>query len=72
MDDQAAITDATVRTLAEVAGLPLAADRRAALAPQLEVWVNLANELSRTMSSPSHSPLPPVTVFSHGAGRGGR
>ena len=53
----------TVRTLAELAALPLSPERAAALAPQLAEWLTAANELSRKMSAAEHAALMPATVF---------
>ncbi|MEO8448470.1 MAG: hypothetical protein ABI647_01695 [Gemmatimonadota bacterium] len=72
MDNDAAVRDTTVRVLAEVAGLPLSDERAMLLAPQLEVWVTLANELSRKMSASHHSTLVPITIFAHRSGGGAR
>ena len=70
MNSEAVVTDTTVRALAEVARLPLCADRALLLAPQLQIWVTLANELSRTMSTPNHSALMPISPFTHRPGGG--
>ena len=70
MDAEVMVTNTTVHTLAEVARLPLTAERALLLAPQLLVWVTLANELSRTMSAASHAALIPITVFAHRPGGG--
>ena len=65
MSDQTTIDEATVRMLAGLAGLPLADGRAALLAPQLDVWISGANELSRKMSEPAHRTVTPVVVFTH-------
>ena len=70
MDNEAVVTDTTVRVLAEVARLPLTGERAQLLAPQLQVWVTLANELSRTMSRPDRAALTPITPFAHRSGGG--
>jgi hypothetical protein len=65
MGEQSSLTEADVRALGGVAGLPLAAGRSAVVAPSLAVWVSLANELSRKMSEPEHRALAPVVAFAH-------
>jgi hypothetical protein len=65
MSDPPLVSEATTRRLADLAELPLAEGRAAILAPQLNVWITLANELNRKMSDPRHWTLTPITVFSH-------
>ena len=55
--------EAQVRTLAAVAGLPLAVGRERLLAPTLSAWLAGANELNRTMSAPEHRAVTPIVVF---------
>jgi hypothetical protein len=62
MNDQPQINAATVRLLAEVAGLSLAEGRAALLAPQLDIWIRGATKLSRKMSAPEHRTVAPVVV----------
>ena len=54
-----------VRTLAEMAGLPLAAGRAEAAARVFDAWLPAANELSVKMSAAEHQTLLPATVFAH-------
>jgi hypothetical protein len=65
MDDQVQADEIAVRTLASVAGLPLAAGREKLLAPQLAAWLAGANELNRKMSQPDFGELTPLVVFTH-------
>ena len=65
MDANTQINAAAVRSLAAAAALPLAEGRDALLAPQLQIWISGANELSRHMSKPEHWMLAPVEVFTH-------
>jgi hypothetical protein len=57
--------EAQVRTLATVAGLPLALGRERLLAPTLSAWLASANELNRTMSAPEHRAVTPIVVLTH-------
>jgi hypothetical protein len=59
------VTEQSVRSLAAAAGLPLGPEREALVAPQLAVWLDAANELSRTLSAAEHSTVTPITVFTH-------
>ena len=64
-------TEATVRRLAELAELPLAPGREAAVAATLNAWLPAANELSRKMSEARHLGVTPITVFAHPPAGGG-
>jgi hypothetical protein len=59
------VTEATVRALADLAGLPLAQGREALLAPHLSDWLTAANELNRNMSKPEYLTVMPATIFTH-------
>jgi hypothetical protein len=59
------VTTATVRTLADLAALPLAAGRERAVMEVLQAWLPDANALSAKMSDPAHQALVPATVFTH-------
>ena len=48
-----------------LADLPLKAERRAAVAGILSVWVPAANELSRKMAESQHRALTPNLRFTH-------
>jgi hypothetical protein len=65
MDAQSQVSEATVRSLANLAALPLAAGRETLLAPQLDAWIRGANELNRKMSEPEHWMRTPIVVFTH-------
>ncbi|MEO8627728.1 MAG: hypothetical protein ABI612_06445 [Betaproteobacteria bacterium] len=65
MSKSAAIDAALVRTLADIAALPLAPGREDVIAPTLDAWVRDANELSRKMSAAEHWTVTPATVFVH-------
>lgn len=54
-----------VRALAQVASLPLSADRVEALATLLGEWLPAADDLSRSMGAPEHRGIMPITVFAH-------
>lgn len=54
-----------IEVFERLADLPLKAERRAAVAGILSVWVPAANELSRTMAEPRHRGLTPNVRFSH-------
>ena len=56
-----------VEVFESLADLPLKAERRAAVAGILSVWVPAANELSRKMAEPQHRALTPNVRFSHPA-----
>jgi len=60
----------TVRELARAAGLPLADERAALLAPQLGAWLSAANELSAKLSGDEHRDLLPITTFRHPGAEG--
>jgi hypothetical protein len=62
----------SVRELASAAELPLDDDRLASIAPQLEVWLTAANELSRKLGLEEHRELVPITVFRHPPVEGGK
>ncbi len=66
--EEKAVTGEVVRVLADLATLPLSGSRAADLAPQLAVWIELANELSEKMSAADHRTLIPMTVFRSSAG----
>jgi hypothetical protein len=61
-----------VRELASAAELPLDEDRLARIAPQLEVWLTAANELSRKLARDEHQELVPITVFRQPPVEGGQ
>jgi hypothetical protein len=65
------VTEATVRTLAGLAGLPLPAERTALIAPALAVWWSWAEELNRKMREPAHWTITPIGVVAHPATTGG-
>ena len=65
MDANTQIDAAAVRSLAAAAALPLAEGRDTLLAPQLQIWISGANDLSRKMSEPEHWMLAPIDVFTH-------
>jgi hypothetical protein len=56
-----------VEVFERLADLPLKAERRAAVAGILSVWVPAANELSRKMAEPQHRGLTPNVRFTHPA-----
>jgi hypothetical protein len=64
------VDESTVRELARVAGLPLDDERLALVAPQLGVWLDAANELSRKVAAEEHRALLPATVFRQPAAEG--
>mgnify|MGYP000394966716 CR=1 FL=1 len=64
------MNEETIRELARAADLPLDAERSALIAPQLSVWLEAANELSREMSAHEHWTLAPITVFRHPGAHG--
>jgi hypothetical protein len=66
--DNPPVTRATVRALADLAGLPLSDARAADLAPQLAIWIGLAEELNQKMSRAQHRTLIPLVVFSSNPG----
>lgn len=59
------ISEKEVEVFERLADLPLKAERRAAVAAILSVWVPAANELSRKMSEPRHRGLTPNVRFTH-------
>ena len=65
MNERIEVSEASVRTLADLAGLPLEEGREALLAPQLSDWLTAANELNRKMSKPEYLTVMPATVFTH-------
>lgn len=65
MIERIEVGEATVRTLADLAGLPLGEGREGLLAPQLSEWLTAANELNRKMSEPKYWTITPATVFVH-------
>jgi len=65
MIERIEVSEVTVRTLADLAGLPLAEGREKLLAPQLSEWLTAANELNRKMSEPKYLMVTPATVFTH-------
>ena len=65
MDERIEVSEAAVRKLADLAGLPLEGGREALLAPQLSDWLTAANELNRKMSAPEYLSIMPATVFTH-------
>ena len=54
-----------IEVFERLADLPLKAQRRAAVAAILSVWVPAANELSRKMAEPQHRALTPNVRFTH-------
>jgi hypothetical protein len=56
------IDAATLESIAALAGLPLSADRRAALAPDFAALVAAANELSARIAR-DHRSVPPLLRF---------
>jgi hypothetical protein len=71
MSEPSRVTEATVRTLADLAGLPLPAERAALIAPALAVWWGWAEELNRKMRDPAHQTLAPIVVVAHPVTSGG-
>lgn len=65
MADEPSLNHETVRALSTAAELQLTSARATLLAPQLDLWIRGANELSRKMSAPEHWLLSPVTSFTH-------
>ena len=65
MADRVEVDGATVRALADLAGLPLEEGREALIAPQLSEWLTAANALRRKMGSSEYLTVTPVTVVSH-------
>jgi hypothetical protein len=59
------VSEENVRALAAAADLPLGAERAALVGPQLAVWLDAANELSRKMSAAEHWTVTPATAFTH-------
>ena len=59
------LTAKEVEVFERLADLPLKAERRAAVAGILSVWVPAANELSRKMAEPQHRALTPNVRFTH-------
>lgn len=62
----AKIDERTIQALSEAAGLPLTSERARILAPQFQVLLTAANELSEHMSQPRWSGVAPAVRFSHG------
>ena len=54
-----------VQSFERLADLPLKAERRAAIAGIMSVWVPAANELSRKMAELQHRALTPNVRFTH-------
>jgi hypothetical protein len=71
MSEPSRVTEATVRTLAHLAGLPLPAERAAMIAPYLAVWWGWAEELNRKMQEPAHQTITPIAVVAHPVTSGG-
>jgi hypothetical protein len=65
MPDETRVDEAAVRAMAAAVDLPMLAEREAAVAAQLSVWLTAANELNRKMASAEHWQVTPVTVFTH-------
>lgn len=65
MASDRAVDEQGLLALAQAAGLPLAEERAALLAPQLNDWLVAANELNDKMSAPKYLALMPVTIFTH-------
>jgi hypothetical protein len=58
MTDPRPVTAATVRSLSEVASLPLSPERQAALLPSLAILIEAANALSARMAASDRAILP--------------
>ena len=71
MSDPGRVTEATVRTLADLAGLPLPAERAALIAPALSVWWGWAEDLNRKLQEPANWTITPILVLTHPARTGG-
>jgi hypothetical protein len=65
------VSEATVRTLADLAGLPLPTERAALIAPALAVWWRWADDLNRKMREPAHWTITPISIVAHPATTGG-
>jgi hypothetical protein len=63
--DKSLVSPARVRTLAELAGLPLASGRETVIAPTLGAWLKDANDLARKMSAAQYRAITPATIFHH-------
>jgi hypothetical protein len=63
-----AIDESGINTVAKAADLPLGEGRAAVIAPPLASWLADANELNRKMSQAKYLDLMPATVFSHQLG----
>jgi len=59
------ITEKEIEVFERLADLKLKAERRAAVAGILSVWVPAANELSRKMAEARHRSLAPNVRFTH-------
>jgi hypothetical protein len=59
------MNEETVRELARMADLERDEDRPALIAPQLAVWIEAANELSRVLAEPEHQTVLPITTLRH-------
>ena len=64
------MNEETVKQLCAAAGLDVAEERLALIAPQLAAWVEDANELSRKLAAEEHRGVQPITVFRHPVGDG--
>lgn len=71
MSEPERVTEATVRRLADLAGLPLPAERATLIAPALNVWWGWAEDLNRKMRQPAHQTVTPIGVVVHPATTGG-
>jgi hypothetical protein len=59
------VTAKEIRTLANVAGLPLAEERLEPVAELLNAWLPAANELSRKMAAADYAAVMPITIVVH-------
>ena len=71
MSEPECVTEAMVRTLADLAGLPLPLERAAIIAPALAVWWGWAEELNRKMRAPAQQTITPIGTVAHPATTGG-
>jgi hypothetical protein len=71
MSEPERVTEATVQTLADLAGLSLHPERAALIAPALNVWWGWAEDLNRKMRQPAHQAITPIGVVVHPGTTGG-
>ena len=65
MNSKEVVNESIVRTISDVAALPLEKDREKVIAPALAQWIRDANELSKKMSGATFQEIIPITVFKH-------